>query len=226
MRRGLASASSPDTGSAILKKSLDAPFCLLAHTHVKREAAKRRCFKGLNGRSKSGLQEWIVGMGIASGVRLSAPMEPVSMRVERSAWACGPPGARSGVLGRSPNGDALSRPRRSLARHVAASVRNASVSVSLTAFTDTTKRRRLEREALSRAAARVSVRRALAWARSAHAALQACVARVLRAHGRARRSTTMVGPRGPGASVPAARTTSTQIMRSDGLARRLRRIGS
>ena len=36
------------------------------------------------------------------------------------------------MLGRSPNGDALSRSRRSLARHVAASVRDASVSASLT----------------------------------------------------------------------------------------------
>lgn len=87
--------------------------------------------------------------------------EAISTRVKRSAWACGPPGARSGVLGRSPNGDALSRSRRSLDRHVAASVRDASVSVSLTRFL-------LVSDQPEAASAPTQLSRAASWARSAH----------------------------------------------------------
>ena len=95
-------------------------------------AAKRSRLKGLNGTS----QERFAGVVARRADRVGCPIgvasERTSTRVKRSAWACGPPGARSGVLGRSPNADALSRSRRSLARHVAASVRDASVSASLT----------------------------------------------------------------------------------------------
>ena len=165
---------------------------------VKPMAAKRSRLKGLNGTS----QERFAGVVARRADRVGCPIgvasERTSTRVKRSAWACGPPGARSGVLGRSPNADALSRSRRSLARHVAASVRDASVSASLTRSYPPTRR---NSEAAS-APTQLS-RAALAWAHRAHAALWACAARALRAHGCARRSTTRLRPRGRRAA-PAA----------------------
>lgn len=112
---------------------------------VKPMAAKRSRLKGLNdsvpGKQK---QERFAGVVTRRADRVGCPIgvasERISTRVKRSAWACGPPGARSGVLGRSPNGDALSRSRRSPARHVAASVRDASVSASLTRSYSPTRR--------------------------------------------------------------------------------------